>query len=140
MRKEVSRWSTLTLPLSLGEGEGEMARAAREAPTVGWYLALLRSCHRIPSIENRLEKRGVWEMTLRIGIVGLGGIGNIHARCYKENPNTEVVAVCDIIRERADKAAEAYGAKAFYSVQEMLASGIRLDACSMGMTAPELTM
>ena len=70
-------------------------------------------------------------MTLRIGIVGLGGIGNRHAQVYGELPETEVVAVCDIIRERADKAAAAYGAKPFYSVREMLASGIELDACSM---------
>jgi predicted dehydrogenase len=70
-------------------------------------------------------------MTLRIGIVGMGGIGNTHARVYRDLDQTEIVAVCDIIKERADKAAEAYGAKAFYSVQEMLDSGIELDACSM---------
>ena len=70
-------------------------------------------------------------MTLRIGIVGLGGIGNRHAQVYQELEATDVVAVCDIIAERADKAAGAYDAKAFYSVGEMLDSGIELDACSM---------
>jgi len=70
-------------------------------------------------------------MALRIGIVGMGGIGNKHARVYQQIEQTEVVACCDIIPERADKAAEAYDAKAFYSVQEMLDSGIELDACSM---------
>jgi len=70
-------------------------------------------------------------MTLRIGIVGLGGIGNRHAGCYTENSHTNVVAVCDIIKERADKAAERWDAKPFYSVQEMLDSGVKLDACSM---------
>ena len=70
-------------------------------------------------------------MTLRIGIVGLGGIGNKHAQVYQEIDQTDVVAVCDIIQDRADKAAEAYDAKAFYSVREMLDSGIKLDACSM---------
>jgi len=70
-------------------------------------------------------------MALRIGIVGLGGIGNRHAGVYQEHPQTEVVAVCDIIHERADAAAEKYGAKAFYSVREMLDSGIELDAASM---------
>jgi len=68
---------------------------------------------------------------LRIGIVGMGGIGNRHAQCYTANRYTKVVAVCDIIKERADKAAGAYGAPAFYSVREMLAGGVRLDACSM---------
>ena len=68
---------------------------------------------------------------LHIGIVGMGGIGNLHARCYMDNEQTRVVAVCDIIEEKADQAAEEYGAQAFYSIKEMLGSGIRLDACSM---------
>ena len=70
-------------------------------------------------------------MALRIGIVGLGGIGNRHAECYTNNKHTKVVAVCDIIKERADGAAERWKAKPFYSVREMLAGGVRLDACSM---------
>lgn len=77
-------------------------------------------------------------MTLRIGIVGMGGIGNRHASVYQElEGKTEVVAVCDIIKERADKAAKAYDAKAFYSVPEMLDSGIGLDACSMATAGVE---
>ena len=70
-------------------------------------------------------------MALRIGIVGLGGIGNVHAGVYRDNPKTDIVAVCDILPEKADAAAEQYGARAFYSVREMLDSGIELDACSM---------
>ena len=68
---------------------------------------------------------------LDIGIVGLGGIGNNHASCYTENKHTRVVAVCDVVRERADAAAERWKAKPFYSVKEMLKSGIHLDACSV---------
>lgn len=70
-------------------------------------------------------------MVLRIGIVGMGGIGNVHAGVYRELPDTEIVAVCDIIKEKADKAAADYSARAFYSVQDMLDSGIELDAVSM---------
>ena len=68
---------------------------------------------------------------LKVGVVGLGGIGNNHARCYTANPHTDVVAVCDMNKERADKAASTYGAQAFYSVRSMLKSGIKLDGCSM---------
>ncbi len=50
---------------------------------------------------------------------------------YQKHPDVKIVAVCDIIKERADKAAEQYGAPAFYSVQDMLASGIKIDAASM---------
>jgi predicted dehydrogenase len=70
-------------------------------------------------------------MSLKIGIVGIGSIGSIHAGVYEENPKTEVAAICDIIKEKADAAAARYGARAFYSVREMVASGIALDACSM---------
>jgi predicted dehydrogenase len=70
-------------------------------------------------------------MTLKVAIVGLGGIGNTHARVYKAREDCEIVAVCDILHDRADKAAEAYGCPAFYSIGEMLASGIHIDAASM---------
>ena len=68
---------------------------------------------------------------LRIAIVGVGNIGNTHAKCYVDNPHTEIVAVCDIIKEKADAAAERYGAQAFYSVAEMVDSGIEIDGASM---------
>lgn len=76
-------------------------------------------------------------MTLRIGIVGVGNIGSIHASVYKENEKTEVVAVCDIDKEKADAAAEKFGGKAFYSVQEMLDSEIILDGCSVATKGEE---
>ena len=70
-------------------------------------------------------------MMLNIAIVGMGNIGNTHARCYQKIPTTKIVAVCDIIKDRADKAAQAYGAQPFYSVAEMLAGALRIDAASM---------
>jgi predicted dehydrogenase len=70
-------------------------------------------------------------MPLRVAIVGMGGIGNTHAGVYQKRPDCEIVAVCDISRERADKAAERYGCPAFYSIKELLNSGIRIDAASM---------
>ena len=59
-------------------------------------------------------------MPLRVAIVGMGHIGNLHARCYQQVPLAEIVAVCDIIRGKADKAAGEFGCPAFYSVREML--------------------
>jgi predicted dehydrogenase len=70
-------------------------------------------------------------MTLKVAIVGMGNIGNIHASVYQKRPDCKIVAVCDIIKERADKAAAQYNAPAFYSVKDMLASGIEIDAASM---------
>ena len=70
-------------------------------------------------------------MALKIGIVGVGNIGSIHAGCYKNNPKCEIVACCDIIPDKADSGVQRFGGRAFYSVKEMLASGMELDACSM---------
>jgi predicted dehydrogenase len=68
---------------------------------------------------------------LHVAIVGMGGIGNRHAQVYQKHPDAVIVAVCDIIKERADKAAAAYDCPAFYSVRDLLGSGIRIDAASM---------
>jgi predicted dehydrogenase len=70
-------------------------------------------------------------MTLNVAIVGMGNIGNVHGRVYHAHPDVKIVAVCDIIEERADKAAEKYGCQGFYSVQEMLASGLKIDFASV---------
>jgi predicted dehydrogenase len=75
-------------------------------------------------------------MTLNVAIVGMGNIGNTHGGVFEKNPSTNLVAVCDILRERADKAAARYNCPAFYSVREMLESGIKIDAasvCTAGM-------
>lgn len=70
-------------------------------------------------------------MSLKVAVVGVGNIGNIHAGIYQKHPECELVAVCDIIPEKAKAAAEKYSARPFFSVQEMLASGIQLDCASV---------
>lgn len=47
---------------------------------------------------------------LRVGVVGCGGIANgKHLPAMKRNGNFEIVAFCDLIEERAQKAKEEYG-------------------------------
>ncbi len=61
---------------------------------------------------------------LRAGIVGCGGIANgKHLPAMKRNGHFEIVAFCDLIEERAQKAKEEYGtpdAKVFTDYQELL--------------------
>ena len=76
-------------------------------------------------------------MALKVAIVGLGNIGNVHGRVYSARDDVEIVAVCDIIEEKSDKAAEAYGCQGFYSVQAMLDSGLEIDAVSMATAGTE---
>ena len=70
-------------------------------------------------------------MALRVAIVGVGNIGNVHGEVYQKRSDCKIVAVCDIIPERSDRAAEKFACPGFYSVKEMLASGIAIDAASM---------
>lgn len=50
---------------------------------------------------------------MKIGIIGCGGIANgKHLPSIKANGNFEIVAVCDLIEERAIKAKEEYGTEA----------------------------
>ena len=47
---------------------------------------------------------------LKAGIVGCGGIANgKHLPAMKKSGLYEIVAFCDIVRERAEKAKEEYG-------------------------------
>ena len=61
---------------------------------------------------------------LKIGIIGCGGIANgKHMPSLKKLDNAEMVAFCDIIEERAQKAAEEYGiegAKVYTDYKELL--------------------
>lgn len=61
---------------------------------------------------------------LKAGIVGCGGIANgKHLPAMKKSDLYEIVAFCDIIRERAEKAKKEYGtedAKVFEDYQELI--------------------
>ena len=57
---------------------------------------------------------------LRAAVVGCGNISARHLNSVSENDKCVLVAVCDIIPEKADKKAEQYGVKAFYDFDEML--------------------
>jgi len=59
-------------------------------------------------------------MKVRVAVIGLGPIGNLHSRIYKSDDLVELVGVCDRRPERASAAADAYGVPSFTSAQEML--------------------
>ena len=67
--------------------------------------------------------------TLRVGIVGCGGIARAHWRAYRE-AGAEVVAVYDTVPAAAEKFAAEAGAKAAPS-PENLARAWKLDAVSI---------
>ncbi len=50
---------------------------------------------------------------IRIAVIGAGLVGTRHARIFHEQPESEVVAVVDVIETRAQAVAAQYGAKAY---------------------------
>lgn len=58
---------------------------------------------------------------LKVGVVGCGSIAKFrHLPEYAMNDQVEIVAVCDIVEERANKMAGEYGGQAFTDYEEML--------------------
>jgi predicted dehydrogenase len=57
---------------------------------------------------------------LKVGIVGCGNRGTGHAGKLKAIAGVDLVAVCDLIHERADRLASAHGVSAFYDYRELL--------------------
>lgn len=73
-------------------------------------------------------------MALKVGIVGLRGIGNNHASCHVKDPLSNLIAVCDVVKERADETASKHGVKAYGSLKDMLANEELdiVDVCTGG--------
>ena len=70
----------------------------------------------IYSVEVKMTK-------LRVGVIGCGAMGTHLANQCASLPNAEVIAMCDIVRERADKLAEAFKAKSFTKYKSLLKKG-----------------
>lgn len=65
--------------------------------------------------------------TLRVGLIGAGGIGRTHIASYGRVREAQIVAVSDISEEIARSAAQQIGALAFTDIQKML-DEVELDA------------
>jgi predicted dehydrogenase len=77
-----------------------------------------------------VPKKGRRDERIRVGIVGVG-IGAHHARGYSKCDGVEIVALCDLDTDRAQKVAEEYAVgKVFGDYQSMLAEA-KPDAVSV---------
>ena len=74
--------------------------------------------------------RGTTETRLRVCVIGMGPIGTLHARMYREDPLAELVGVCDILPERAQAAGERFAVPRFLDAPSMLAE-LMPDVCSV---------
>ncbi len=68
---------------------------------------------------------------LRIAIVGAGSWGKTHAFLYKEHPDVEVVAVCDVNEAKARDLAAEFGIGKVFSDHRVMLASITLDAAAI---------
>jgi predicted dehydrogenase len=63
-----------------------------------------------------------------VAVIGVGYFGNLHAEKYAESANADLVAVCDIVSERADSAATRYSTEPALDYRHLFG---RVDAVSV---------
>lgn len=59
----------------------------------------------------------------RVGLIGTGRIGQVHAASISENKNAELTWICDPFLEGAEKTAAQYGGKTTANPEDVFASG-----------------
>lgn len=75
---------------------------------------------------------------VKIGIIGLGYIGNVHGRIYARDERAEIAALFDIIPERAERAARSIGGKVCSSREELLGNCDAVLVCTPNKTHTEI--
>jgi predicted dehydrogenase len=68
--------------------------------------------------------------SIRVGVVGVGALGQHHARVYAGLPNVRLAGVCDRDQARAQDVASRHGCRAFGSVADLLP---HVDAMSVAV-------
>ncbi len=69
------------------------------------------------------------------GVIGAGTWGEAHARIFSSEPYSELIAVCDLVEEKARGLAQKYGAKRWYTDMEKLLRDTDIQA--VGITTPD---
>ncbi len=67
---------------------------------------------------------------IRVGVIGIGHLGSIHAKIYKEIENCSLVAVCDTDKARLKEISEALGVPGYLNYNDLLG---KVDAVSVAV-------
>jgi UDP-N-acetylglucosamine 3-dehydrogenase len=67
-------------------------------------------------VRPRREKYGM----IKVAVVGVNHIGKIHCSSYRQHPDTELVAVCDLMEERAAAAGNEHQVPAYTDLHRLL--------------------
>ncbi len=68
--------------------------------------------------------------SLKVGVIGLGQMGTIHARIYQKLPLVKLAAVCEYNDQKREEAQAEFGCKAYKDYKELLADD-GIDAVSI---------
>lgn len=99
----------------VGEGDVGFEEVFKLGNQMGIKLAILEvegfPCDPAEYLKRSYENmKKMSEKVLRLGVIGCGGIANgKHMPAEKRNPRAKMVAFCDIIPERAEKAKKEFG-------------------------------
>ncbi|MCS6873869.1 MAG: Gfo/Idh/MocA family oxidoreductase [Pyrinomonadaceae bacterium] len=77
---------------------------------------------------------------LRVGIIGTGYIGNVHARIYARDERVEISALYDIIHEKAEKTARSVGGRVCRSREELFENCDAVLVCTPNKTHVEIAI
>jgi len=77
---------------------------------------------------------------VKIGIVGVGYIGNVHGKIHSRDERVEVSAIYDILPERTAFSAKTFGAKACSSRDELMENCDAVLVCAPNKTHKEIAM
>ncbi len=75
---------------------------------------------------------------VKIGIIGTGYIGNVHARIYSRDERAEIAALYDIKSERAERTAKSVGGKVCRSREELFEMCDAVLVCAPNKTHTEI--
>ncbi|RDI40002.1 Gfo/Idh/MocA family protein [Falsibacillus pallidus] len=68
---------------------------------------------------------------LKVGVIGVGSISQYHIQPYKDHPEVELVAFCDLNEQRLKKKGEEYGVSQLYTDYKELLKNKDIDAVSI---------
>ncbi len=68
---------------------------------------------------------------LRVAVIGTGHISRSHLNEYRDNPNVEIYALCDLNEERLKKAGEEYGVTRLFTDKDEMLKLKEIDAVSV---------
>ncbi|MHB9033582.1 MAG: Gfo/Idh/MocA family protein [Anaerolineae bacterium] len=69
--------------------------------------------------------------TIRLGLIGAGGIAQAHCRAVSEVDGLEIVAVSDIVREKAEKTAAQFNIPGVYADYNQMLAQADIDAVTV---------